>query len=97
MAPSSCALFLSGSYLIFRLDCRFYVTLSAYCFSEEATEDAEGSNETAVDAEEPAKEQESAGDKDQSKWTGGFWSLFVFKSKKGKRGVAEHYCAKFFP
>ncbi|NXJ13986.1 ZFHX3 protein, partial [Odontophorus gujanensis] len=37
--------------------------------SEEAAEDAEGPNETTVDAEEPAKEQESAGDKDQSKWT----------------------------
>lgn len=81
MPPSSCALFLSGSYLIFWLDFHFYVIFSASCFSEEATEDAEGPNETAADAEEPAKEQESAGDKDQSKWTGGFWSLFKSKNE----------------
>lgn len=68
---------LSGSYLLFWFDFHFYITLSASLPSEESTEDVEGPNETAGDAEEPAKEQESGGDKDQSKWTGGFWSLFL--------------------
>lgn len=38
--------------------------------AEEAIEDVEGPSETAADPEEIAKEQESAGEKDQSKWTG---------------------------
>lgn len=46
------------------------VSLSAFLVSEEPSEDVEGPNETAGDAEEPAKEQDSAGDKDQNKWTG---------------------------
>lgn len=46
------------------------MTLSAFLVSEEPSEDVEGPNETTGDAEEPAKEQESGGDKDQSKWTG---------------------------
>lgn len=40
--------------------------------SEESVEDVEGLNETPADPEEPTKEQESGGDKDQNKWTGGF-------------------------
>lgn len=75
--------------MLFHFDFLFYVTLSASCFSEEAIEDVEGPNETAVDAEEPAKEQESGGDKDQSKWTGGFWSLFHFQSRKRRWEVVE--------
>ena len=88
-------LLLSGSYLLFCFDFHCYVTLSASLVSEESIEDVEGPNETAGDAEEPAKEQESGGDKDQSKWTGGFWSLFFFKSRKGKR--EEQQPAKLFP
>lgn len=44
-----------------------------FCFSsisEEAIEDGEGPSETAADPEEVAKDQESGGEKDQSKWTG---------------------------
>lgn len=88
-------LLLNGSYLLFCFDFHFYVTLPASLVSEESIEDAEGPNETAGDAEEPAKEQESGGDKDQSKWTGGFWSLFFFKSRKGK--WEEQRSAKLFP
>jgi hypothetical protein len=43
------------------------------CFSslsEEVIEDVEGPSETAADPEELAKEQESGGEKDQTKWTG---------------------------
>lgn len=45
-------------------------SLYSFLVSEEPSEDVEGPNETAGDVEEPAKEQESGGDKDQSKWTG---------------------------
>lgn len=79
------ALLLNGSYLLFCFDFHFYVTF--FFVSEESTEDVEGPSETAGDAEEPAKEQESGGDKDQTKWTGGFWSLFLFKHRKGERGL----------
>ncbi|CAM4544863.1 unnamed protein product [Lepidochelys kempii] len=37
--------------------------------AEESVEDVEGLNETPADPEEPTKEQESGGDKDQNKWT----------------------------
>lgn len=77
----------NDSYLLFYFDFHFYFTLSASLVSEESIEDVEGPNETAGDAEEPAKEQESGGDKDQSKWTGGFWSLFLFKPGKVGRAV----------
>ena len=44
-----------------------------FCFSsvsEEAIEDVEGPSEAPADPEELAKDQESGGEKDQSKWTG---------------------------
>ncbi|KAL2300060.1 hypothetical protein Nmel_012019 [Mimus melanotis] len=57
------------SYLFFCSAFHVCVTLSAFLVSEEPSEDVEGPSETAGDAEEPAKEQESGGDKDQGKWT----------------------------
>lgn len=44
-----------------------------FCFSsisEEAIEDVEGPSDAAADPEELAKDQESGGEKEQSKWTG---------------------------
>lgn len=38
--------------------------------SEEAIEDVEGPSEAAADPEELAKDPESGGEKDPSKWTG---------------------------
>lgn len=81
---------LVGSCLFFCSAFHACVTLCAFLVSEEPSEDVEGPSETAGDAEEPPKEQESGGDKDQSKWTGmilGFsrgdvWSLTFFKSRR---------------
>lgn len=83
----------NDSYLPFPSDFHCYDKLSVSLVSEESTEDVEGPNETAGDAEEPAKEQESGADKDQSKWTGGFLSLF--KCRKGKQ--KEQWSAELFP
>lgn len=46
------------------------LTFSFSSLVEEAIEDVEGPSEAAADPEELAKDQESGGEKDQSKWTG---------------------------
>lgn len=46
------------------------MTFSFSSLAEEAIEDVEGPSEAAADPEELAKDQESGGEKDQSKWTG---------------------------